>query len=59
VGYHDELLEVLGNLIDIKVAVLKEHTLIDAPFDHHQPLERLKLSSFASSIGAAQSLTKV
>ena len=58
VGYHDELLEVLGNLIDIKVSVLKEHTLIDAPFDHHQPLERLKLSSFASSIGAAQSLAK-
>jgi hypothetical protein len=57
VGYHDELLEVLSNLIEIKVTVLKEHTLIDSPFDHHLPLERLKLSSFASSIGAAQSLT--
>jgi Tfp pilus assembly PilM family ATPase len=58
VGYHDELLEVLGNLIEIKVAVLKEHTLIDSPFDHRQPLERLQLSSFVSAIGAAQSLLK-
>ncbi|MBL0714198.1 MAG: hypothetical protein JJV98_10900, partial [Desulfosarcina sp.] len=56
VGYHDELLEVLGNLIEIKVTVLKEHKLIDSPFDQHQPLERLRLSSFASAIGAAQSL---
>ena len=56
VGYHDELLEVLGNLIEIKVTVLKEHQLIDSPFDHQQPLERLKLSSFTSAIGAAQSL---
>ncbi len=56
VGYHDELLEVLGNLIDIKVTVLKEHQLIDSPFDHHQPLERLKLSSYTAAIGAAQSL---
>ena len=59
VGYHDELLEVLGNLIDIKVTVLKENQLIDSPFDHHQPLERLKLSSFTSAIGAAQSLLQV
>lgn len=58
VGYHDELLEVLGNLIEIKVTVLKEHRLIASPFDYSQPLERLKLSSFASSIGAAQSLAK-
>lgn len=56
VGYHDELLEVLGNLIEIKVTVLKEHALIDSPFDHQHPLERLKLSSFASAIGSAQSL---
>ncbi len=56
VGYHDELLEVLGNLIDIKVTVLKEHQLIDSPFNHQHPLERLKLSSYASAIGAAQSL---
>ena len=47
---------VLGNLIDIKVRVLKENQLIDSPFDQHQPLERLKLSSFTSAIGAAQSL---
>ena len=58
VGYHDELLEVLGNLIDVKVSVLKEHRLIDSPFDHKHPLERLKLSSFASAIGAAQSLAR-
>ncbi len=56
VGYHDELLEVLGNLIDIKVTVMKENQLIDSPFDHHQPLERLKLSSYTSAIGASQSL---
>ena len=58
VGYHDELLEVLGNLIDIKVTVLKEHQLIDSPFDHTHPLERLKLSSYASAIGAAQGLVR-
>ena len=58
VGYHDELLEVLGNLIDIQVIVLKEHQLIDSPFDHKHPLERLKLSSYASAIGAAQGLAR-
>ena len=58
VGYHDELLEVLGNLIDIQVTVMKEHQLIDSPFDHTHPLERLKLSSYASAIGAAQGLAR-
>ena len=58
VGYHDELLEVLGNLIDIQVTVLKEHQLIDSPFDPTNPLERLKLSSYASAIGAAQGLAR-
>ena len=58
VGYHDELLEVLGNLIDIKVTVLKEHNLIESPFDHNHPLERLKLSSYAAAIRAAQSLAR-
>jgi len=58
VGYHAELKEVLSNLIDIRLDILDEGGLIDADFDMTQPLERLKLSSFASAIGAAQSLTK-
>ena len=58
VGYHAELKEVLSNLIDIQLDILDEGELIDSDFDMTQPLERLKLSSFASSIGAAQSLAK-
>ena len=58
VGYHAELKEVLGNLIDIKLEILDEGDLIASNFDLTQPLERLKLSSFASAIGAAQSLAK-
>jgi len=58
VGYHAELKEVLGNLIDIRLDILDEGELIDADFDMTQPLERLKLSSFASAIGAARSLAK-
>jgi hypothetical protein len=58
VGYHSELNEVLGNLIDIKLNILNEGELIDSDFDMTQPLERLKLSSFASAVGAAQSLAK-
>ena len=58
VGYHAELKEVLSNLIDIKLDILDEGELIGSDFDLTQPLERLKLSSFASAIGAAQSLAK-
>jgi len=58
VGYHAELKEVLGNLIDIELEILDEGDLIDSDFDLTQPLERLRLSSFASAIGAAQSLAK-
>jgi hypothetical protein len=58
VGYHAELKEVLSNLIDIKLQILDEGQLIASDFDLKQPLERLKLSSFASAIGAAQSLAK-
>ncbi len=58
VGYHVELKEVLGNLIDIKLDILDEGELIESDFDLSHPLERLKLSSFASAIGAAQSLAK-
>jgi hypothetical protein len=58
VGYHAELKEVLTNLIDIELDILNEGTLIETEFDLTQPLERLKLSSFASAIGAAQSLVK-
>ena len=58
VGYHVELKEVLGNLIDIKLNILGEGDLIESDFDLSHPLERLKLSSFASAIGAAQSLAK-
>jgi hypothetical protein len=58
VGYHVELKEVLGNLIDIKLDILGEGELIESDFDLSHPLERLKLSSFASAIGAAQSLAK-
>ena len=58
VGYHVELKEVLGNLIDIKLDILGEGDLIESDFDLSHPLERLKLSSFASAIGAAQSLAK-
>jgi hypothetical protein len=58
VGYHGELKEVLSNLIDIKLDILEEDELIDSDFDMTQPMERLKLSSFASAIGAAQSLAK-
>jgi hypothetical protein len=58
VGYHVELKEVLGNLIDIKLDILGEGELIESDFDLSQPLERLKLSSFASAIGAAQSMAK-
>jgi hypothetical protein len=58
VGYHAELKEVLSNLIDIQLEILSEEALIDSQFDMTQPLERLKLSSFVSAIGAAQSLSK-
>jgi len=58
VGYHSELKEVLSNLIDIRLDILDEGALIHSDFDLVQPLERLKLSSFASAIGAAQSLAK-
>jgi hypothetical protein len=58
VGYHAELKEVLSNLIDIKLDILGEGELIESEFDLSQPLERLKLSSFASALGAAQSLAK-
>ncbi len=58
VGYHAELKEVLSNLIDIRLDILDEGELIGSDFDLTQPLERLKLSSFASAIGAAQSLAK-
>ena len=58
VGYHAELKEVLSNLIDIKLEILDEGGLIASDFDLTKPLERLKLSSFASAIGAALSLAK-
>ena len=58
VGYHNELKEVLSNLIDIKLHIIDEGALIDSPFDLSHPLERLKLSSFVSAIGAAQGLAK-
>ena len=58
VGCHAELKAVLRNLIDIELDILNEDTLIDSVFDMTNPLERLKLSSFASAIGAAQSLAK-
>jgi hypothetical protein len=59
VGYHDELREVLGNLIDVKIKVLNESELIDAPFETQNPVERLKLASLASAVGAAQGLQHV
>lgn len=58
VGYHAELQDVLSNLIDIELDILREDALIDSAFDMTNPLERLKLSTFASAIGAAQSLAK-
>jgi hypothetical protein len=58
VGYHSELKDVLRNLIDIKLNILGEGDLIKSDFDLAHPLERLKLSSFSSAIGAAQSLAK-
>lgn len=58
VGYHSELKEVLSNLIDLKLDILGEGELIKSDFDLAHPLERLKLSSFSSAIGAAQSLAK-
>ena len=58
VGYHAELKEVLSNLIDIELDILEEGELIASNFDLTQPLERLRLSSFASAIGAAQGLAK-
>ena len=58
VGYHTELREVLSNLVDIKVEIMDESGLIASDFDMAQPMERLQLSSFASAIGAAQSLAK-
>lgn len=58
VGYHAELQDVLSNLIDIELDILREDALIDSAFDMTNPLERLKLSTFASAMGAAQSLAQ-
>jgi hypothetical protein len=57
VGYHKELREVLGNLIDVQVDILQESQLIASDFRVDEPLEQLKLSSLAAAIGAAQSLS--
>jgi Tfp pilus assembly PilM family ATPase len=56
VGYHKELREVLGNLIDVQVDILQEAQLIASDFRVDEPLEQLKLSALASAIGAAQSM---
>jgi Tfp pilus assembly PilM family ATPase len=58
VGYHSELKDVLRNLIDIELDILREDGLIESGFDMTHPLERLKLSSFASALGAAQSIAQ-
>lgn len=58
VGYHKELREVLGNLIDVQVDILQEAQLIASDFRVQEPLEQLKLSAFASAMGAAQSLAR-
>ena len=58
VGYHAELRDVLRNLIDIELDILSEDGLIASGFDMTHPLERLKLSSFASAIGASQNVAR-
>jgi hypothetical protein len=56
VGYHQELREVLNNLIDMEISVLNEGAIVLSDFDLSKPMERLELSSYVSAIGAAMSL---
>lgn len=56
VGYHQELKEVLNNLIDMEVNILNEGGIILSDYDMSKPVERLELSSFVSAVGAALSL---
>ncbi len=56
VGYHQELKEVLNNLIDMEVSILNEGGIILSDYDLSKPLERLELSAFVSAMGAAMSL---
>lgn len=56
VGYHQELKEVLNNLIDMEVNILNEGGIILSDYDMSKPFERLELSSYVSAVGAALSL---
>ena len=58
VASHNELKKSFVNLTGSSVSVMDESQMILTDFDFDKPEERERLSSFASAIGAAQSLTQ-